>query len=307
MKIGIISDIHSNIIAFKAVTDKLASIGCDEYFLLGDFVSDTPYTRETLDYLYEWIDKHPCYLLRGNREEYMLGQRKAEKENSEDKWIWNSASGNLLFAYAQLTNQDLDFFERLPITFTYTKPGYPSITCCHGSPVNARELLQLDGENTKEWLNKIDTDYLICAHTHLPGGRSVNGRFYFNPGCVGISIHDAGFAQCMFLEDGYEAGKKMWKPTFLKVPYDNHQVVHDICVGGLLEKAPWFINSNILTLLTGVDVSAELVRLARSLAEEAGEEVVWPHIQEKYFEEAAEILGIPDYRKEHILNEEIGG
>ena len=74
-------------------------------------------------------------------------------------------------------------------------------------------------------------------------------------------------------------------------------MVHDICVGGLLEKAPWFINSNILTLLTGVDVSAELVRLARSIAEEAGEEVVWPHIQEKYFEEAAEKLGIPDYRK----------
>ena len=43
--------------------------------------------------------------------------------------------------------------------------------------------------------------------------------------------------------------------------------------------------------------SAEMVRLARSLAEEAGEEVVWPHIQEKYFEEAAEKLGIPDYRK----------
>ena len=42
MKIGIISDIHSNIVAFRACVDYLEEEGCDEYFLLGDYVSDTP-------------------------------------------------------------------------------------------------------------------------------------------------------------------------------------------------------------------------------------------------------------------------
>ena len=38
MKIGVISDIHSNIVAFRACVDYLEEEGCDEYFLLGDYV-----------------------------------------------------------------------------------------------------------------------------------------------------------------------------------------------------------------------------------------------------------------------------
>ena len=77
MKIGIISDIHSNIYAFKACTEYMEKHKCDEYFFLGDYISDTPYTRETMDYLYEFMENHTCYLLRGNREEYMLTQQEA--------------------------------------------------------------------------------------------------------------------------------------------------------------------------------------------------------------------------------------
>ena len=58
MKIGIISDIHSNIYAFKACTEYMEKQKCDEYFFLGDYISDTPYTRETMDYLYEFMENH---------------------------------------------------------------------------------------------------------------------------------------------------------------------------------------------------------------------------------------------------------
>lgn len=93
MKIGIISDIHSNIYAFKACTEFMEKQNCDEYLFLGDYISDTPYTRETMDYLYEFIENHTCYLLRGNREEYMLAQKEAREKNStEQMWISNSAS-----------------------------------------------------------------------------------------------------------------------------------------------------------------------------------------------------------------------
>ena len=96
MKIGIISDIHSNIYAFKACTEYMEKHKCDEYFFLGDYISDTPYTRETMDYLYEFMENHTLYLLRGNREEYMLTQQEARKRKcTEQMWISNSASGNL--------------------------------------------------------------------------------------------------------------------------------------------------------------------------------------------------------------------
>ena len=67
MKIGIISDIHSNIYAFKACTEYMEKHKCDEYFFLGDYISDTPYTRETMDYLYEFMEKLPDALRPGGR------------------------------------------------------------------------------------------------------------------------------------------------------------------------------------------------------------------------------------------------
>ena len=297
MKIGVISDIHSNVIAFRACTGRLEAEGCDEYFFLGDFVSDTPYARETLDYLYDFAENHVCTLLRGNREEYMLAQRTAVETGAADQiWRYNSASGNLLYTYELLTDKDLDFFGKLPIFFEYKKTGYPEIWCCHGSPDNTRELLQFGSGRTKRWLGTISCDYLLCAHTHIPGEYIYRGKHCFNPGCTGIAIGDAGYAQCMILQDEESEEGKIWKPEFLRVPYDHHKVVRDIFSCGLLEKAPWFINSNIQILLTGTDHSAEMVALASRLSVEAGQDNRWPLIDETFFEAAADRLGIPDYR-----------
>lgn len=304
MRIGVISDIHSNLIAFRACAEYLESLNCEEYLFLGDYISDTPYTRETLDFLYDFLACHSCWLLRGNREDYMLAQRQARRQGLEDQiWIRNSASGNLLFAYEQLTEKDLDFFQSLPITFRYEKEGYPAITCCHGSPVSSRELVQLYGDKGKEWLDRIDTKYLLCAHTHFPGELSRHGRHYYNPGCVGIAIGDYGHAQCMMLEDRRVDGERIWEPSFFKVPYDHYQVVRDIFASGLMEAAPWFMNSNIQTLLTGVDHAAEMVELAGKLSRQAGETAVWPLIRDEYFERAAGQLGIPDYRNAKNIND----
>ena len=85
MKIGIISDIHSNIYAFKACTEYMEKQNCDEYFFLGDYISDTPYTRETMDYLYEFMENHTCYLLRGNREDTERSKRKEFNRADVDK------------------------------------------------------------------------------------------------------------------------------------------------------------------------------------------------------------------------------
>ena len=297
MKIGIISDVHSNIIALKACIEYMEAASCDEYLFLGDYVSDTPYTRETLDFLYEFMEKAPCQFLRGNREEYMLAQREAIANNRDkEKWLWNSASGNLLFAYKQLNERDFTFFKNLPITFQYKKENYPAITCCHGSPSSTRELLLFEQDNTKTWLDNIDTNYLIAAHTHFPGELKYKGRHYYNSGSVGIAINDCGYAQCMIIEDIKENGKTEWKPTFLKIPYDNKKVVEDIQKSGMLDKALWFVNSNIHTLLTGMDHSAEMVIAASNKAKEEDKDASWPRIEEKYFEVAAKEVGIPDYR-----------
>ncbi len=293
MKVGVIADVHSNQIAFRACVDYMINAGCEEFLLLGDFVSDTAGTRQTMELLYELMKQFPCHVLRGNREEYMIEQRRARKQKEEEKyWIANSASGNLLYTYEQLTERDLDFFESLPITFCYEKEGYPAITCCHGSPVNTRELLWLDSERTKEVLDEIDTGYLLAAHTHYPGISRHHGKTYMNTGSSGIAIGDPGYAHAIILE----SGQNEWKPEFLRIPYDINQVIQDIFSSGLYDMAPWFLNNNLHILLTGTDLTPDLVHLAAKLQKEnAADAKEWPHIEEKYFVQAADSLKIPDY------------
>lgn len=297
MRLGIIADIHSNIEAFRACMKTLKDMGCDEFIFLGDYVSDNPYTEETMKYLYQVLKEEKCSILRGNREAYMLDQRKVLKGLEQGShWCYNSASGNLLYTLDRLTKEDMDFFEELPISFVFEKEGFPSITFCHGSPQNDRELLQIDGENTRAWLENISTPYLIAAHTHLQGEFTCRGKHYMNTGACGIAIGVPGFAHCMMLESISREGIIQWVPTFLKVPYDHKKVVRDMFSLGLYDSAKWFINANIHILLTGTDLCAQLVKRAGELSfSKNGEKGRWPNIEECFFREAAGELHIPDY------------
>lgn len=299
VKIGVISDVHSNYYAFRAVYDYMKAQGINEYLLLGDYVSDTAEAQETMKLLYKIIDENKVHILRGNREEYMLEQRKAQKgENDEPLWVANSASGSLLYTYERLKEKDFEFFDSLPITFKFKKEGYPSITCCHGSPISTRESLKFDSDKTKEWLQKIDTDYLLCAHIHRQGMREYKGKVYMNNGSTGIAVGECGFAECTILHGVKKEYSTKWEPEYLKVPYDTEEVVQSIFDSGLYDMAHWFINSNIQILRTGIDNSSKLVALADKLqSDDTGKEAIWPYIEEKYFEEAARTLGVPDYKK----------
>ncbi|MBR6380886.1 MAG: metallophosphoesterase [Lachnospiraceae bacterium] len=299
-QIGVIADIHSNFIAFRTAVEYMEKRGITEFFLLGDFVSDTTDTRETLKYLYRLIGRHEVYVLRGNREEYMIGQRQVLRGLSDaPEWICGSASGNLLYTYRLLKEGDLDFFEDLPITFRYEGKGFPDIICCHGSPENSRELLQFEGENTKAWLHRIDADYLLAAHTHYQGELEFEGKHYFNTGSCGIAIGAPGLAQCLILHgtDAEEPEGPAWSAEFLNLPYDVDAVIDAMYEKGLMETGQWFICNNIHILRTGEDYTPELIETAMKLQEEdTGEKADWPHIGEGYFERAAGILGIGDYR-----------
>lgn len=299
IRIGVISDIHSNYDAFKAIYDYMKTQEINEFLFLGDYVSDTSETEKTMALLYQIRKENQVHILRGNREEYMLDQWRVQKGEKEGpRWIANSASGNLLYTYEHLTEMDFEFFDSLPIVFRFEKDGYPAVTCCHGSPVNTRELLEFYTENTKEWLEKTGTDYLLCAHTHFPGVLQYKQKTYINNGCAGVAIKDQGYAQCTILHGMERNGIRQWKPEFLKIPYDTEKVIRDMFHSGLHDMAPWFINSNIQILRTGMDNSAKLVALAGRLQKEkTGKEAAWPFIQEACFAEAAEQLGIPDYQK----------
>ena len=144
MKVGVIADIHSNQTAFRACVDYMVNAGCEEFLLLGDFISDTAGARQTMELLYELMEQFPCHVLRGNREEYMIEQRKIrEKEEEEKFWPANSASGNLLYTYRQLTERDLIFLRAFRSRFVMKRKDIrrlPAVTVLRSIQENCSSL-----------------------------------------------------------------------------------------------------------------------------------------------------------------------
>ena len=101
MKVGVIADIHSNQTAFRACVDYMVNAGCEEFLLLGDFISDTAGARQTMELLYELMEQFPCHVLRGNREEYMIEQRKIREKEEEEKLLASQFRQRQSFVYLQ--------------------------------------------------------------------------------------------------------------------------------------------------------------------------------------------------------------
>jgi len=74
-KLALISDIHGNYKALEAFLAWLEEHPVEGVISLGDYVTDGPYPQRTMKLLYEMREKYGCYMLRGNREEYLLGNR----------------------------------------------------------------------------------------------------------------------------------------------------------------------------------------------------------------------------------------
>ena len=292
MKIGIISDIHSNYRAFKVCLDYFEKEKADYYLLLGDYVSDTPCPEKVMELLYELRKDHRVYIIRGNREEYFIENRRCDQG-----WTDNSATGNLAYTRERLTDRDLDFFESLPVSDRLCLQGYPSITFCHGSPASAREHIYMNTDVSDKWLEEIDTDYLIAGHTHQRCKCSYKGKTYINTGSCGIPIHNAGRAECVMLTGIEKDGKADWNVEMLSLPYDVRALIDEMFTSGLYDRAHWFMNANIQTLTSGIDRASAMVGEAHRIAGTKFDYSFAGTPSEDCFEQAAKNLNIPDYRK----------
>lgn len=284
MKIAVIGDIHSNHIALETCIRHALDKNADEFLFLGDYISDCPYPQKTMKIIYEMKKKYQCVFIRGNREDYMLNHRKQPRDN----WTYCSASGNLLYTYENLSEKDLDFYEKLNIHGIYQKEGYPSFRYCHGSLTSSSELLLPENKNMESIMKNLDVDLLISGHTHIQESRMYGNKKLIHPGSTGVPWYYGGKSQYMILH-GTEEG---WKEEFFQLEYDVDAVKEEFKTSGLNEKSFYWAKLILHNLYKGEDHTTPCLKLAMKLCEEAEGCVNWPDIPEKYWKEAAETFGI---------------
>ena len=163
MNIAVLSDIHSNHIAFETCLKYLETQNIDAYCLLGDYVGEFPGLEETMEILYELPNIAPCYIIKGNKENYQLN---GLGENHPEWDAYPSTIGMIRYGNQHLTGKDLDYLKGLPVSMTVQIDGMPDLMLCHGSPRNLFEKILPDHIENKEIFADVAPKYILCGHTH---------------------------------------------------------------------------------------------------------------------------------------------
>lgn len=227
MRVAVISDIHSNFKAFEAFLAYIEEHPVDAIIGLGDYVTDMPYPRRTLDMLYDLMEKYPCYILRGNREEYLLAHDKKDQG-----WHISSPSGALLYTYENITREDLEFFEGLPSVTRVKIEEYPELLLCHGTPEEIRGNMKYDLEQCDRVMKTLPTEYFLGGHTHHQDVLVMYGKTYINPGSLGLAIDEKGGHAEFAILEGTKDG---WQAELVSVPYDLEGMLQTFAVSGVDE------------------------------------------------------------------------
>lgn len=286
-KIALISDIHSNFYAFEAVVNDAIKRGANAFIFLGDYVTDFPDARKTLDLLYKIRDLFPCHIIRGNRERYML-----ESRNGEIKLSKGTRTGSWLYNYNQLTDYDLDYFESLPISAQIEIDGI-DVEISHSGMENDRVFFESGDETIEKIFAGMKTKYLLTGHSHKQYIARSNGKTIINPGSVGLPRGSACKAQ--YALASVENGNL--DAVLLQVEYDIRLTVHHHFESGFVDCARFWALSALYDAITGIEYTARLLHHANRMTDgnalSTDDESIW--------ESAAKLLDMK-FTEPEIIN-----
>jgi len=175
MKLAVISDIHSNIFAFKEVLKKILEMVVDEIWCCGDIIGYYPFPNECIDL----IKKHKIQSVLGNHD-------------------WATITGDTTgFGFygregvkinkSKITKDNVRFLKDLPKNLMFVRDNI-SFYITHGSPRD--NLFEYIFEYTSnDVFNKIvkdiKSDIILLGHTHVFMEKNVGDKKFLNPGSVG--------------------------------------------------------------------------------------------------------------------------
>ncbi len=230
MRIGVVSDIHGNLEAFKAVLEAMGPV--DELWCLGDIVGYGPNPRECIELLQ--AHRHRCVL--GNHDAAVLGRL-------DLYWFNPVARKAIEWTASTLGPSAITYLKSLP-----DKVQEGNFTLVHGSLREPLEEYLVSVDAAMGHFRLQTTPYCFVGHSHIPllfrelvPGRSVSlrqiagnssihlgtERTIVNPGAVGQPRDGDPRASCAVLN--LEAGTV----EIARVPYDIEAVQRKMIAAGL--------------------------------------------------------------------------
>ncbi|MEW6663553.1 MAG: metallophosphoesterase family protein [Bacillota bacterium] len=225
MRLAVISDIHSNLHALQAVLDDINRRKVEQIVCAGDLVGYGAYPNQVIELLRE--REVPCVL--GNYDDGVANYRISCGCDYPDEKAQRLGEASLLWTKEHTAPANKDFLRQLPMEW-HAEIGGERLLVVHGSPRRLNEYLfqDLSLEVWQEVLFGLETEVLVCGHTHLPYIRRFGSKIVINAGSVGKPKHGDPAAVYALLS---------WEPVFqvdfIKVAYDHEAAAQAIEKSGL--------------------------------------------------------------------------
>ena len=195
MKIAVLSDIHGNLPALKAVLDEVESEGVDAVVNLGDILSGPLMPAETAELLLA----REFVTIAGNQDRALLAQWQRSDRDV------GSSDG---YAASQIGAQHAQWLQSLPPTrwlgedvfLVHGTPGsdlkylLETVTPdfgLHGSPglraASTEEIASRLGAGEEDCRR---ATLVLCGHSHVPRAAMVGATLVLNPGSVGLQAYE---------------------------------------------------------------------------------------------------------------------
>lgn len=222
-RIAIISDIHANLPALRAVYSDIERRGISRIYCLGDLVGKGPYPAETVDEVRARCE----VVLQGNWDHKIT----LTPENEE--WVWQ------LWTQPLLGRARLDYLQELPFSYDFYWSGR-KVRLLHASPTSVYDRIRLKTsiteklalfENTPltgDWLgiSGEKPDFVIYGDIHMAYVMPLEDRFVVNTGSVGLPLDDIPMGGYVILEGAlHEGSPAAFSVQIVRVPYDREEVL----------------------------------------------------------------------------------
>lgn len=238
MRYALVSDIHANLQAWKAVLLDIRSLKADQIICLGDIVGYGPNPSEVLQSVHSNVD----HIILGNHDAVACEKMDADQFHSDAQKI-------ILWTRSQLNSKAKDFLKALPLTL-----AGESFRCAHGdfADPGAFNYIIEPKEALPSW-NTVSDQLLFVGHTHEPTihvlGQSgtphlvkpinfqlePDKRFIVNVGSVG-QPRDKDARACYCIYDT-QSSLVMWR----RVPFDLDAYRNALHEAGVSERPSYFL------------------------------------------------------------------
>lgn len=200
MRIGIISDVHSNLYALMEVYSEFEKEGIDTVICLGDIVGYGPHPNEVINF----IKRKQIISIKGI---YDIAVVKNDINFIKEGTINNFS---LEFTRNELTKNNLYYLSNLPDELLM-KFGDFKIRFIHKNPYSD--------------FKDIEEDILVCGYTHFADESKVSeNKFVLNPGSVGKPYNGNGIVTFGILD----VSDTIYKFKTMDISYSFNKIQKDM-------------------------------------------------------------------------------